>query len=464
MLPTPRDRSAPEAVPPEPPPGPPPLEARLAALVRAAGAQAAHAVDGASGQVLARVGPADGDDPAALAQLARAAQALARGRGERIEDVAVALGSASLHVLRECDGVVLHARLDPARGDIAAVRRGLAGLGRAVAGGTGREAAPAARPAARRDELRRHRAAEDAWPYSLPRTRRDPAEAEPGRDEARGVERSAAASTEPGMRPATPPPRPAPRTARGGGRETGPEPPRARPDDPASPAHRRSTPENPGPPAPAAARSAPPLSAPPRSLRERDAREPGRGAPGPAMPGAEPPGSPPGPEPPRQDPPRRLPAPRPAPPPRQARSQPSEPQQPATEHIPRQRPSERPSERPSARPSDRPPDRPSPRPRPENRVERPPEPPSVPLPRHALRADGDGRDPAIVAVDSGRADPATGALALLALPALPRRRRAAPAHAAPAPGAVVTPAVLNLPWSDDLSTMRRTLAGLRRLA
>ncbi|WP_345611391.1 hypothetical protein, partial [Pseudonocardia adelaidensis] len=125
MLPAPRDPHSPEAVPPDPPPDPPPLAHQLTALLRAAGAQALHAVDVERVEVLAEAGLADGDDVPALVQLVRAAGALARGRGEWPEDIVVTLGR-TVHVVRECDGVVLHARLDPASGNVGAVRRGLA--------------------------------------------------------------------------------------------------------------------------------------------------------------------------------------------------------------------------------------------------------------------------------------------------------------------------------------------------
>ncbi|WP_343946470.1 hypothetical protein, partial [Pseudonocardia zijingensis] len=118
MLPAPRDPSAPQAVTPDPPPALAPL---LTDLLRSTGAQALHAVDGAGGDVLVEVGLADGDDLASLAQLGRAATALGRGRGEWLEDVVVTLGR-TVHVLREAGGVVLHARLDPASGDVGGVR------------------------------------------------------------------------------------------------------------------------------------------------------------------------------------------------------------------------------------------------------------------------------------------------------------------------------------------------------
>ena len=133
MLPAPRDPRRPEASP-DPPPDPPPLETLLRGLLQGAGAQAARAVDVSSGAPLAEVGLADGDDVAALVELTRAASAAGRSHGEWLEDVVMTLGR-TVHVLRECGGAVLHARLDPARGDVDAVRRALAGaeMQRAVA-------------------------------------------------------------------------------------------------------------------------------------------------------------------------------------------------------------------------------------------------------------------------------------------------------------------------------------------
>ncbi len=87
-----------------------------------------------SGASLAEVGLADGDDVSALVELTRAASAAGRSHGEWLEDVVMTLGR-TVHVLRECGGAVLHARLDPARGDVDAIRRALAGaeMQRAVA-------------------------------------------------------------------------------------------------------------------------------------------------------------------------------------------------------------------------------------------------------------------------------------------------------------------------------------------
>jgi hypothetical protein len=134
MLPAPRDPRLPEVASPDLPPDPPPLETLLRGLLQGAGAQAARAVDGSSGAALAEVGLADGDDVAALVELMRVASAAGRSRGEWLEDVVMTLGR-TVHVLRECGGAVLHARLDPARGDVDAVRRALAGaeMQRAVA-------------------------------------------------------------------------------------------------------------------------------------------------------------------------------------------------------------------------------------------------------------------------------------------------------------------------------------------
>jgi hypothetical protein len=80
-------------------------------------------VDGWRGVVLAKVGSAYGDDVAALVHLARAAAAV--GRGEQVADL-VLTAERAVHVLRECGDVVLHVRLNPAVGDVAAARRGLA--------------------------------------------------------------------------------------------------------------------------------------------------------------------------------------------------------------------------------------------------------------------------------------------------------------------------------------------------
>src|SRR5688500_7678441 len=134
MLPAPRDPQRPEAASPDPPPDSLPLETLLRGLLQGAGAQAARAVDVSSGSALAEVGLADGDDVAALVELTRAASAAGRSHGEWLEDVVMTLGR-TVHVLRECGGAVLHARLDPARGDVDAVRRALAGaeMQRAVA-------------------------------------------------------------------------------------------------------------------------------------------------------------------------------------------------------------------------------------------------------------------------------------------------------------------------------------------
>jgi hypothetical protein len=130
MLPAPRDPRRPEVACPDPPS----LEMLLRGLLHGAGAQAARAVDGRSGAALAEVGLADGDDVAALMELTRAASAAGRSRGEWLEDVVMTLGR-TVHVLRECGEAVLHARLDPARGDVDAVRRALAAaeMQRAVA-------------------------------------------------------------------------------------------------------------------------------------------------------------------------------------------------------------------------------------------------------------------------------------------------------------------------------------------
>lgn len=426
MLPAPRDPHAPEAVPPDPPP----LAPRLTALLRSAGAQALHAVDGGRGEVLVEVGLADGDDVPSVVQLAKAATALGRGRGEWLEDLVVTLGR-TVHVLRECDGVVLHARLDPASGDVGAVRRGLASAdlvraaeaaGRAAravpagppgagAGapapaaplprGTHRreEAGPAAapRPAAPAGRAPRPRpAAETGWPYSVPEPDPAPAVA-PGRRPAHSAEARRAA-------------------------------------EPADPARDEGT----GP-----------------------ARDPLDTAP--AM-RAVPPQ------------PRRVPA----------RPLPSVPA-PARPH-PISRPTPLPTPRQTPPVSQR---TPQPRPSPQPRSGRVPEPPRVPLPRSAGGPAPAGRDPALVTVDGGMPLTGTGALAVLALPSaatrsaatrsaaapsvaapdvaapsvapLPHRRRVAPARPAPSPRGFVTPPVLRQPWASDVPTMRRMLAGLARL-
>lgn len=123
MLPAPGDPPPPEGARPEPPP----LADRLTGLLRAAGAQAARAVESRRGVVLAEVGLADGDDVDGLVLLTLGAAVVGRSRGEWLEDLVITLGR-TVHVLRECEpaGVVLHARLDPARGDVSTVRRLLA--------------------------------------------------------------------------------------------------------------------------------------------------------------------------------------------------------------------------------------------------------------------------------------------------------------------------------------------------
>jgi hypothetical protein len=147
MLPAPRHPVPPEAVRPDPPPDTPPLATVLGGLLQGAGAQAARAVDGRNGVSLAEVGLSDGDDIPVLLQLTRAATTAGRSRGEWLEDVVVTLGR-TVHVLRECGGAVLHARLDPARGDTAAVRRALAATEMQSAVEVAMRAAPAAgRPA-----------------------------------------------------------------------------------------------------------------------------------------------------------------------------------------------------------------------------------------------------------------------------------------------------------------------------
>jgi hypothetical protein len=445
MLPAPRDPRAPEAVPPEPPPDPPPLELVLTELLRSAGAQAVHAVDGER-RVLAEVGLADGDDVSALVQLAGAAAALGRGRGEWVEDVVVTLGR-TVHVLRECDGVVLHARLDPSRGDVGAVRRGLGadGVRRATAA-AGRAAATegvrsdgarrdGARPEAARSGRGRHAAAA-------------PAPAGVGPDPTGGHPRPARGDTpRPG---AVEKPRPRPAAA---------APPAA------PPATRAAPPATRGPAAPAGGRNAWPYTLPDPANRqpvrpaERADQGGGQRAAGPggahatqstapAMPRVAPQPVPPRPLPsttgPRRPPPARpvsqpmpVPVPRPAPPPQVSQPVPLQVSQPLPRPVPQPR---------SARP----------------------EPPPGPLPRPPTRSGPDVREPALLAVDAGPPITASGALAVLALPpaaVLPRRRRAAPAPPAPAPSprALVTPAVLRQPWASDIDTMRRVLALLHRL-
>jgi hypothetical protein len=188
--------------PPEPP-DPPPLASLLAGLLQGAGAQAARAVEGRGGAVLAEVGLADGDDVAALVQLTRAATAAGRSRGEWLEDVVVTLGR-TVHVLRECGGAVLHARLDPARGDVGAVRRALAAAEmwravdvalRGVAAEDDAAEDDAAEDAAAEDAAAEDAAAEDAAAGSGP---------DPVRSELAGV------PTLPSMRPVPPQPPSAP--------------------------------------------------------------------------------------------------------------------------------------------------------------------------------------------------------------------------------------------------------------
>jgi hypothetical protein len=134
----PRDQVPPAVIPD----GSAPLEIQLAGLLRACGAQVARAVDGRRGVVLAEVGLPHGDDVAALVRLARSAAPVAAAHGELVGDLVVTAGRA-VHVLRECGSeaspAVLHVRLDPAIGDVATARRGLAapaldGAVRAAAG------------------------------------------------------------------------------------------------------------------------------------------------------------------------------------------------------------------------------------------------------------------------------------------------------------------------------------------
>jgi hypothetical protein len=123
------------------------LGAVLAGMLRTPGVQAARAVDGRRGLVVAAVGATGGDDVAALVQLARATSSVAP-RGDGLDDVVVTT-RRSVHVLRECGvpGTFLHLRLDRERGDVGAARRALrvAGLQRAVRAWLD---GPPARPAA----------------------------------------------------------------------------------------------------------------------------------------------------------------------------------------------------------------------------------------------------------------------------------------------------------------------------
>jgi hypothetical protein len=400
MLPAPRDPRAPEAVPPDPPPAPPPepppLEPQLTTLMRSAGAQALRAVDGASGEVLAAVGLAAGDDVAALVQLARAAKALGRGRGEWAEDVVVTLGR-TVHVLRECEGVVLHARIDPTRGDVGAVRRALG------ADGVRRAAAAAGRT---------------------------PVRPEPAGPGARVGSRGPAHAAAPRPVAEPPVPRPAPPAPPRHGERPGNRPgggnvwPYSVRED-AAPAAPSPSPREPRPAAPRPVDAGPAVPA-----RAVEATGPGMR---PVVPQPRPASPPP---PPLPIPPRRRPVPQQVslPVPQQVSQQVSQPVR---------------------------------RPSPQVRPTRLPEPPPVPLPRHALRPDPDGRDPALVTVDGGSPVTSSGALAVLALPpvaGLPRRRRAVPVQQTSGPRVLVTPAVLRQPWASDVDTMQRLLARLYRMS
>jgi hypothetical protein len=545
MLPAPHDPRAPEAVSPDPPPEPPPLAPLLTGLLRSAGAQAARAVDGGRGAVLAEVGLADGDDVPALVQLVQAATAAGRGRGEWLEDLVVTLGR-TVHVLRDCDGVVLHMRLDPARGDVGAVRRGLAAAdlqraaeaaGRAPAApqpaGEGAGAPGTDRPALAHGRTPRSAAAPTVPPPTVPPPTVPPPTVPP----------PTAAPAADADRPDAVPARRAllPRPGR-------PEPVRPVPvGDP--PPTLRSAEEDAGPrPGPAGPRAAE-LPAPRRprhsdgladglaegladgfygglsDRRAADDAAPRRPATGDTWPYSIRTRSP------AADPPRRRHA---------LIEEPEEPDEPRSEQEPRsdEEPgSDRearsdptgpsavvpPPSPPPARSADpggsaadtarlwrtetragaghRVPDRPDePRaraplaatptvpgmrpvvPLPRQGAARalasvpahvpepsPPPQPSQPLPLPLPRPAGGlgpgGRDPALVTVDGGSPVTRSGALAVLALPpvVLPRRRRAAPAPAAPPARTTATPAVLELPWASDLSTMHRLLAGLERM-
>ncbi|WP_143517271.1 hypothetical protein [Pseudonocardia sp. MH-G8] len=187
MLPAPRDPLPPEAVAPDPP-----LADRLTGLLRAAGASAARAVDTRGGAVLAEAGLAGGDDVAALVQLAHSALAAGRAHGEWLEDVVLTLGR-TVHVLRECGAgaVVLHARLDPARGDVAVLRAALAeaALHRAAQAATpapaptGTGPAPSVRAEGRAGDTGERSAVPGLGaPNPLPHARAAPARIRPGPD------------------------------------------------------------------------------------------------------------------------------------------------------------------------------------------------------------------------------------------------------------------------------------------
>jgi hypothetical protein len=515
-------------VSPDPPPEPPPLAPLLTGLLRSAGAQAARAVDGGRGAVLAEVGLADGDDVPALVQLVQAATAAGRGRGEWLEDLVVTLGR-TVHVLRDCDGVVLHMRLDPARGDVGAVRRGLAAadLQRAAEAAGRAPAAPqpageeAGAPGPDRPALAHGRTPRSAAaPAVPPPAAAPPADADrPDAVPARRALLPRAGRPEPvrpvpvgdppptlrsaevdaGPRPGPAGPRaaelPAPRRARHSDgladgfadgfydglsdrraaddaaarrpatgdtwpysvrtRSPAPDPPRRRhaliedpeePDEPRSEQEPRSD-EEPGwdqearsdPTGPSAV--VPPPSPPPSPPPARSADPGGSAADTARLWRPETRAGAGGRLPDRPDEPRAG-----AP----LAATPTVPGMRPVVPLPRQGAARALASVPAHVPEPSPP---------------PSQPLPLPLPRPAGGFGPGGRDPALVTVDGGSPVTRSGALAVLALPpvVLPRRRRAAPAPAAPPARTTATPAVLELPWASDLSTMDRLLAGLQRM-
>ncbi|TQM04176.1 hypothetical protein [Pseudonocardia kunmingensis] len=512
MLPAPRHPLAPEAVPDRPP-----LATLLTGLLRSAGAQAVRAVRG-SGAVLAEVGLADGDDVTALLALARSAAAMGRGRGEWLEDLVVTLG-ATVHVLRECEGAVLHVRLDPARGDIATVRRGLADaeVRRAVAAAVDEEGEDApdagapptgvpARPAA----LPRFTTTPPADPASPVRQEghlrggdgreagsadlRDggssgaqaPVAPQEGRRRAAAERGGGLADTGPQPRlpgGSLPSPGPVPPGGSGasdaagpdfatagpaasdpaGGRAAAPRPPAPRPRAVGA-SHTRAdrVPDAPAggppaarPPAPADLRAP---AEPPGAAVASGVRDTGRGS---AW--SDRPAGPPDPGGPALDAQSTVPSMRPVPLGGRPAPVPGEAPAPHRTPVPRQAPDphraavprQAPSPRSSAEAGG-----PQPDPSGGHPLARPPAPA---LPRPRPTGGSGGQEPALVAVDGGSPVTRSGALAVLALPpvgALPRRR---PAPVTTPPRPVFTPAVLRQAWVADLTTMRRVLAGLHRL-
>jgi hypothetical protein len=409
-----------------------------------------HAVDAVRGDVLVAVGLADGDDATAIAQLARAAVGLGRGRGEWLEDLVVALGG-TVHVLRESDGVVLHARLDPARGDVGAVRRGFASpeLLRAVAAVGRARPGQAPAPAAPRGPV-----------VPAPRPRPAPAaRPEPGRHRV----------AEPPARPAAPPqpdekPWPYTQPAPSPARPAATRPPAPRSDTPRPPAPLSDTPQQPTPlsdtPRPPAPRSDTPQPPAPRPVRPSGPALVARQT-APAMPQVTPTS-------------RRLPT-------RPTGGAPAAPQSGPGAAPSAAPPASSSSAPPSSAPSSAPSPAAHPAPRPLPRTSVPPQarrgpeqsagpasfPLPVPVPRTAAGSPDVSGNPALAALDGAHALAGPGAVAVLARPSvgtLPRRMRATVAAQAPMPRSLVMPAVFRQPWASDVGTMQRLAAGLQRLS